>query len=409
MKNIICINDEKYKSIYINFNILLDIKDYDVTSIAVITSMLSKATKKYQNQTEIKKYLMSLYGTNFEAGVKKIGDVYVIEFKVEFLNKLYTIDNEDLFDKVLDFIHEVIYDPYLVNGSFSKDIMEIEKNFISQKIKSLKDDNTSYAIYRAEKMLNRDKVSGMYIFGNEKDLEKVNVDDLYYRYKNIILNSKLQVVVSGNLNGYEKIEEKINNKFFKNDRKDICYNFNLGTDESFEEVVENTDSCQSIMTYGLSLNSIKKDDAYVGILYNAILGGSPSSKLFQEFREKESLAYTVRSRFYRTKKQLIIFAGINSVNFEKAKNVLNRELEKMKNGDIEKYEIDAAKDSLISNYVQMQDSKVSMSQFAFINDLEKNDITIDDAIKIIENITKDDIVDFANRLVLRKIFLLKGE
>ena len=192
-------------------------------------------------------------------------------------------------------------------------------------------------------------------------------------------------------------------------RKDICYNFNLGTDESFEEVVENTDSCQSIMTYGLSLNSIKKDDAYVGILYNAILGGSPSSKLFQEFREKESLAYTVRSRFYRTKKQLIIFAGINSVNFEKAKNVLNRELEKMKNGDIEKYEIDAAKDSLISNYVQMQDSKVSMSQFAFINDLEKKDITIDDAIKIIENITKDDIVDFANRLVLRKIFLLKGE
>ena len=101
MKNIICINDEKYKSIYINFNILLDIKDYDVTSIAVITSMLSKATKKYQNQTEIKKYLMSLYGTNFEAGVKKIGDVYVIEFKVEFLNKLYTIDNEDLFDKVI--------------------------------------------------------------------------------------------------------------------------------------------------------------------------------------------------------------------------------------------------------------------------------------------------------------------
>ena len=163
------------------------------------------------------------------------------------------------------------------------------------------------------------------------------------------------------------------------------------------------------MTYGLSLNSIKKDDVYVGILYNAILGGSPSSKLFQEFREKESLAYTVRSRFYRTKKQLIIFAGINSVNFKKAKNVLNRELEKMKNGDIENYEIDAAKDSLISNYVQMQDSKVSMSQFAFINDLEKNDITIDDAIKIIENITKDDIVDFANRLVLRKIFLLKGE
>ena len=79
-----------------------------------------------------------------------------------------------------------------------------ESGKVLAKIKSLKDDNTSYAIYKAEKMLNKDKVSGMYIFGNEKDLEKINVDDLYYKYKNIILNSKLQVIVSGNLKGYEK-------------------------------------------------------------------------------------------------------------------------------------------------------------------------------------------------------------
>ena len=49
----------------------------------------------------------------------------------------------------------------------------------------------------------------------------------------------------------------------------------------------------------------KKDLRYIASLYNAILGGGANSKLFQNVREKESLAYTAGSSYVRTKEQHI--------------------------------------------------------------------------------------------------------
>ena len=62
----------------------------------------------------------------------------------------------------------------------------------------------------------------------------------------------------------------------------------------------------------------KDNDKFVALIYNAILGGTPTSKLFQNVREKNSLAYTASSNFIRQKANILIKCGIDIPNYEKA-------------------------------------------------------------------------------------------
>ncbi len=57
-------------------------------------------------------------------------------------------------------------------------------------------------------------------------------------------------------------------------------------------------------------------------MYSTILGGSAMSKLFQNVREKESLAYSIGSLYLKQKNNIIIKAGIEIENYEKAVNLI---------------------------------------------------------------------------------------
>ena len=69
-----------------------------------------------------------------------------------------------------------------------------------------------------------------------------------------------------------------------------------------------------------------KDAKFVASLYNAILGGGANSKLFQNVREKQSLAYTAGSTYRRQKNVIFIRCGIEIKNYEKALNTIKDQL-----------------------------------------------------------------------------------
>ena len=125
---------------------------------------------------------------------------------------------------------------------------------------------------------------------------------------------------------------------------------------------ENQDINQSVLCIGLKAENVDSKDTYALTLYNAILGGTPASKLFQNVREKESLAYFAKSQYSELKQVIYMFSGVDPVNNEKAKRVMLEQLEFIKNGDVSEEEVYAAKQSLISAYRELKDSKVGITR-----------------------------------------------
>lgn len=414
MNNIYKINSEKFKSIYFSINFTMPVNKRQISENALLSAVLGKSNKKFKTQKEIQMYLYSLYGANFDIGIEKFGDLYNIEFRGECINKKYLPNNTDVVNEVLEFLYDAIYNPNVLNGAFDEEVVEREKDFILNKIREIKDDKLRYGIRKMEELMCKDEPFSTYVYGDEDDIYKITSSDLYKRYNEVISNSCITFIISGNLLGYEDIEEKVNNIFnnklvSKLNYKELIYNQKLN---HIQEVVEESQqTTQSVLSYGLRINNPNSNDFYKLSVYNALLGGTPSSKLFQNFREKESLAYTVRSRYYRFKDIIIIYAGIQKENYEKAKLVIENEINKIKDGEISDEEFEASKKSIISDLKEWNDSKIALSKMFISNlfSLKNDSLTLEQMVDKFEKVTKQDIIDIASKITIEKIYFLGGE
>lgn len=414
MNNIYKINSEKFKSVYFSINFTMPVNKRQISENALLSAVLGKSNKKFKTQKEIQMYLYSLYGANFDIGIEKFGDLYNIEFRGECINKKYLPNNTDVVNEVLEFLYDAIYNPNVLNGAFDEEVVEREKDFILNKIREVKDDKLRYGIRKMEELMCKDEPFSTYVYGDEDDIYKITSSDLYKRYNEVISNSCITFIISGNLLGYENIEEKVNNIFnnklvSKLNYKELIYNQKLNHNQ--EVVEESQQTTQSVLSYGLRINNPNSNDFYKLSVYNALLGGTPSSKLFQNFREKESLAYTVRSRYYRFKDIIIIYAGIQKENYEKAKLVLENEINKIKDGEISDEEFEASKKSIISDLKEWNDSKIALSKMFISNlfSLKNDSLTLEQMVDKFEKVTKQDIIDIASKITIEKIYFLGGE
>lgn len=289
-----------------------------------------------------------------------------------------------------------------------------EKEFILERINERKDEKLKYGVQRAEELLCKDEPFGVFLYGEQDNVQNVDKDVLKNAYSEL-LKSCVTVIISGNLEGYDNIEETFN-EVFKNiefsskEVTDLIYNTKRESDNKTEEVKEYQDTTQSVLSLGLRIKDCTIDDFYALNLYNAILGTTPSSKLFQNVREKESLAYTVRSRYYRFKDIIVIFAGINKENYQKAVDVIKEQIEAIKKGEISKEEFESAKDSLMADLLEWKDSKIAMAKMKFANIIafKDADITVEEMRERMSKVTLEDVIRVANLVSVEKIFVLGG-
>ncbi len=417
MINIYKINKEKFKSIYISVNFTMNVNKEENSANALLASVLAKSSIKYNSQKEIEKFMASKYGASFDVNVEKYGDLYNIEFMVEGINKKFLPNNEDVIDDLITFLYDIIYNPNIKNNSFDETIVKREKEFILDRIRTKKDDKLRYGILRMEEIMCQNEGFGMYVYGDEETVNNITAASLYNHYQKVINNSCVTVIISGNLKDYDNIEDTVKNKFKDKINgnmtyDDLIYNCHSEkTQDKINETFEKSDTSQSVLSMGIRIKDATSEDFYKLSLYNAILGATPSSKLFQNFREKESLAYTVRSRYYRFKDMIIIFAGIEKENYDKAKQVITEQISDIVNGKISDEEFNAAKESIIADLKEWDDSKIALSKMTIANILinKENNITVDDMIEKIQNITKQDIIEIAKKLEVEEIFLLGGD
>ena len=411
--NIYKVNNNKFKSIYISYNFTQEVNDTKIfSSYAVLASLMAKSSKSYPTQKDIEKYLNSLYGANFDVNIEKFGDLYNLEFRVEFVNKKFIPSKEELLEKVLLFLREMIYNP----ADWTQDILDRERDFILQRINERKDEKLKYGIQRAEELLCKDEPFGTYLYGEEDVVKNLSLKDIKDAYSTLI-NDSITVIVSGNLDGYDSIDSEIEKIFKQYDKnfntniENLKYNIKRQENYKYEEVKEIQDTTQSVLSLGLRIKECTPKDFYVLNVYNAILGTTPSSKLFQNVREKESLAYTVRSRYYRFKDIIVIYAGINKENYSKALEVIKMQLEDMRKGNITDIEFKSARDSLLADLLEWKDSKVAMAKMKLSNLIafKDADISIDQMREEIKNVKIEDVTEVANKIEIEKVFLLGGE
>lgn len=384
-----------------------------VTYNALIPAILRRGSKNMVTQDEISIALEEMYGATFDCGIDKIGDDQVLKFYLETISNEFLPDNEDTLEQAIKILLEVIFNPLVENNEFNKEYVESEKNNLKQVIEGRKDSKETYAYERCIEEMYKDKPYSLYKYGNIEDLEKINAKNLYEQYINLINNCKIDIFISGNIEE-DIVQRVINNENIqKLNQRDAIYVVNNKENRKKEvkqeqEVTESMDINQGKLILGLDILQENDKDKYTALVYNAILGGIPTSKMFQNVREKNSLAYTASSSFVRQKANVYIKCGIDIENYEKTLDIIKEQIEDMKKGKFTDKNIEEAKTNIISTINFIPEEQDTELMYYFSQELSGYKMGYEEYINKINGITKEDIVDLANRIQVNTIYFLKN-
>jgi predicted Zn-dependent peptidase len=142
-------------------------------------------------------------------------------------------------------------------------------------------------------------------------------------------------------------------------------------------------------------------DRYAAFALNTMLGGSMSSRLFQNVREKRALAYAVFSSLssYRDSGAVTIYAGCGNDAVGELIDVVMDELRRLRSTPLEPGELQRAKDHLKGSLMLSLESTSSrMTRLARQEIYGDPDESLDGMLAAIERISEDDVMRVAHRL-----------
>lgn len=408
------IKTDLFKTDLISVFITRKLNRETITKNTLIPAVLTSGTRTMPTKEEISKKMEELYGAEMDCGIEKVGDNQLLKFYIESINNKYVLTNENLIEEVITKLLEIVFEPVLEDGVFKKDFIEKEKIKIKQLIEGKIDNKDKYAMDRMIEEMYKGELYGLYKYGYVEDLDKITAEDLYKTYIDLLEKAKIDIVVSGDFD-QESIEKIIvNNNNIKNlKERNADYIVNNEETEKRQESQEKTveeamNVAQGKLVMGLDVLDNREGIRYILALYNAVLGGSAMSKLFQNVREKESLAYSIGSKYLRQKNNIIIKAGIEIENYEKAQKLIKKELEDMKNGNFDDKDVEQAKQFLIHGINAIVEDQETGVNYYMSQEFSNQLVTPEEYKEKINKVTKQEIVDVAEKIKINTVYFLKN-
>ena len=392
------IETKKFKTNVYALYLTIPLTKENVTYNALIPTVLKRGCEKYNNQLEISKKLEEMYDATFGIGIAKVGNNEVLKFYIESLNNNYLPNNEDLSKTSIEMLINIVMKPYLINGKFDEDYVSQEKENLKKVIESRKDNKDTYATNRLLEEMFKEEPYGLYKFGNIEKIDNITSEKLYEKYKELIKNAEKHLYIVGDV-------ENLNIQEYHIDEEEIKITKEFPIKEKLEEkiVKEQMDITQGKLVIGLNTPNENRE---IIALYNTILGKGANSKLFLNVREKEGLAYSAGSTYLKRNNAIIISTGIEVSKYNKAVEVIKKQLKDMQEGNITEKEIKDAKQFINAGLNLINESSENMIEYTFDKELYNEEIDIEKYRKSIEKITKEDIVEIAKKINIDTIYFL---
>jgi predicted Zn-dependent peptidase len=406
------VSTNKFKASVISFSMTLPLKRSSTAYGLLISHLLCRGSESYPSIALLNRRLDELYGSYVEIKSHHIGENLSLTISAETLDNKYIPDGTDVIGELISIIAELILSPAFLQPSFSAQVFEQEKRLI---IDSINAEINNPRLYSAKKCL--ELMQEDIALPTSDELKQIVSDisygDLCDYYRELISSAPLRVFCVSAENA-ENLKRRIEASFESYPCKSPSLPIplrplkrNLPEHKKVSMPVS-----QGKLTLGFSTDIIIRSDDdtyYTMIMLNEILGGSASSKLFLNVREKMGLCYYCSSSYSLYSGILLISSGFEMKNYEIAKEAILNQIEEIKNGNVSDFELESAQRSVTSGYRQLYDSPFELQSFFLNRALFNITDGIDDAERKLLAVKKDDIIALAKKIRLDASFFIEGD
>jgi len=393
--------NHKLKTILVKAFFTADL-DEEVTWRALVPMILRRGTRTLPDMQQLSRRREDLFACNLYSSLSKVAEWHVVRFTLDVVNETFLPGEDGVLQGGLELMRDLVHDPLLENGAFRADYVEQEKENLRLTIESLIDDKGRYAAVRCVEEMCRDEPYRLGENGRVEDLPSMDAERLARFQREWSSRSPLSVYVAGDMDP-ELAAERVSVVFggARGEPRELAPLPDPVDVAGVRVIEEKLDVNQAKLVLGF------RHDIRVGdpgdealVMMNTVLGGGGNSraKLFQNVREKESMAYSAYSSVDRLKGLASISCGIEIDKYDKALNLCLEQIEAIRRGDISDAELDSAREMILESNRMLEDDFSTLAELDFARSLCGQSLDLEGFRRRIRAVTRDDVVAAAGRL-----------
>ena len=407
------VHTNKFKSCVLGLQFLLPLEEEKASLNALVPSVLRRGTQEHPDMESLSAALDRLYGGSLEPMVRKKGETQCVGFVGSFLDDAYTLEGEPLLEGAAALLGELVLRPYRENGGFLPEYVEGERCNLIDRIRAQVNEKRQYAQMRVVEEVCAGEPFGVDKLGSEASAASITGCALWERYRAILAKAPVELYYCGSA-GEDRVRSAMSTALAELPRsgeRGIPVRPVKHPAPSAPRVVEeNLDVTQGKLAMGLRTDCDAWDEDYPALaLANAIYGGTTTSKLFMNVRERLSLCYYASSGLMKYKDIMLVSSGVEFGKVEQAKEEIMAQLAACQAGKFSDEELEWARRSVVSTLMTTLDSQGRLEDYWLGQAAAGLDEPPEELARRVERVTREQAAAAAQKLKLDTIYFLKGK
>lgn len=393
MKNITLIKQHKFKNTIVSMRFLMPLEAKKILPRMVLANLLNDVCERYDTKQKVSMRLDEMYGSTLQISSSVVGNAQVISASIKSIHSSFLEKEENMLEQQFALLYEFLLCPLRKEGHFLLERLEEAKRIQRDYMQRIDDDPNSFCMNEAFKIAGRGQPLGIGVDLTYEELNDISLSMVEAEYESMITKAKADLLVFGNVeeNEVNQLCEKYFSLLLEHENK-ITVDYCLKKDEMKPRFYGYKDISQSYITSIYATNLSNSDSDFKALrVANAIFGQLPSSLLFQNVREKNSLCYSIYSGINPYDGIIGVSTGVDKKNIDKTLSLIEEQYKKMIRSDYDDELLETSKKMIIDSLRSSNDNMNSIMALAYRNVILHQQETLEDIIEGIRTVSREDV------------------
>ena len=408
------VHTDQFKTGLFSVTLTVPLRKETATANALISDVLYRGSRLHPDIASLSCAADDLYGAALEVGVRQRGECQCICLQCSFIDEAYALDGTAIMEPAIGLVGEVLLDPLTEDGVFCPDYVESEGENLADRIRSRINDKTSWSVFRLLSEMCSGEAFGLDKLGDAEEALRITPEQLWERYQKLLNEAGVIFYYNGSASA-DRVEQAVRQAFgsLLTDRyAPVGCEVIPEPSGEVRRVTDVMDVTQGKLAMGFRTGGITMaDPRYPALLVcNTLYGGSGTSKLFLNVREKLGLCYFASSMIDKLKGVMMVISGVECSDFEIAEAEILSQLEAVRTGDFTEEELNAAVRAVVSGIVSRKDSQSRMEDDTVTGMIGIDRVQDQETfIRAVEQVTAKQVAEAAQMISLDTVYRLTGK
>lgn len=408
-----CHAAEKFNRCRISIHFSFPAKRETATAHALLPLVLERGYADCPDMTRLTKKLAKLYGADLSVDARPLGCNHNLCISVTGIKDHFALEGEPLTQEYTRIALGTAFHPYFVDGAFDPDAVAIEKQMLKKALEDEINEKRVYCTSQAKREFFGDSPAGVRQEGYLEEVDGLTAQQLTEAYREMLRTAQIELVVLGCDEAQTaQVRDALLCELAQIDRapQPLVQNIAMPRQEPLHKT-ETFDMVQSKLCMLFTLGEPMQPQQLAAVrLAMALYGGSVTSRLFLNVRERDHLCYYCSSSFQSFTGSMLVSSGVEHADAARAEQAILKELADLCTGPITDEELEDCRRGLLSGMSGVEDTLGGIETWYCMEVLRGGAVqTPDEARAALRAVTKDEVRQILSQLTLSVSYLLTKE